>query len=135
MMPNGQGNQLAHGHPGTPVGDLFPLGQALLGDANRSSLRPIRAGDPRSHSALFKILVVGMPNWTMGWMSQPQRFFCPLSAEGYEATTISSSQQDTDGLDKEEGQTFETPSIRSEELGPWPETGSQKSSLRALLLT
>ena len=45
------GNQQPHGHPGTPVGDLFPLGNALLGDGSRSSLRPIRAGELRSHSA------------------------------------------------------------------------------------
>ena len=41
----------SHGIPGTPVGDLFPLGNALLGDGNRSSIRPIRAGELRSHSA------------------------------------------------------------------------------------
>ena len=40
------GNQQPHGIPGTPVGDLFPLGNALLGDGNRSSIRPIRAGKP-----------------------------------------------------------------------------------------
>ena len=50
-MANGQGNQLAHGYPGTPVGDLFPLGQAVLGSGAESSLRPIRAGELRSHSA------------------------------------------------------------------------------------
>ena len=54
MMPNGQGNQLAHGHPGTPVGDLFPLGQALSGDGGGSSLRPIRKGELRSHSAGYE---------------------------------------------------------------------------------
>ena len=52
-MEAGLGNQLAHGHPGTPVNDLFPLGSALLGDGNRSSLRPIRAGELRSHSAVL----------------------------------------------------------------------------------
>ena len=53
-MQPGVGNQLAHGHPGTPVGDLFPLGNVLLGDGNRSSLRPIRAGELRSHSAGYE---------------------------------------------------------------------------------
>ena len=53
-MQPGIGNQLAHGLPGTPVGDLFPLGNALLGDGNRSSLRPIRAGELRSHSAGYE---------------------------------------------------------------------------------
>ena len=48
-MAQGQGNQLAHGYPGTPVGDLFPLGQAVLGSGAESSLRPIRAGELRSH--------------------------------------------------------------------------------------
>ena len=43
-----------HGIPGTPVGDLFPLGNALLGDCNRSSIRPIRAGELRSHSAGYE---------------------------------------------------------------------------------
>ena len=54
MMPQGQGNQLAHGYPGTPVGDLFPLGQAVLGSGSQSSLRPIRAGELRSHSAGYE---------------------------------------------------------------------------------
>ena len=52
MNPQGVGPQQVHGIPGTPVGDLFPLGNALLGDGNRGSLRPIRAGELRSHSAL-----------------------------------------------------------------------------------
>ena len=52
-MLDGQGNQLAHGHPGTTVGDLFPWGNALSGDGSRSSLRPIRAGELRSHSAVL----------------------------------------------------------------------------------
>ena len=52
-MAQGQGNQLAHGYPGTPVGDLFPLGQAVLGSGAESSLRPIRAGELRSHSAVI----------------------------------------------------------------------------------
>ena len=34
-----------------PVGDLFPPGNAVFGDGNRSSIRPIRAGELRSHSA------------------------------------------------------------------------------------
>ena len=55
-MQPGVGNQQFHGIPGTPVGDLFPLGNALLGDGNRSSLRPIRAGELRSHSALLHYL-------------------------------------------------------------------------------
>ena len=51
-MANGQGNQLAHGYPGTPVGDLFPPGaNVLLGSGAQSSLRPIRAGELRAHSA------------------------------------------------------------------------------------
>ena len=53
-MAQGQGNQLAHGYPGTPVGDLFPLGQSVLGSGAESSLRPIRAGELRSHSAKRK---------------------------------------------------------------------------------
>ena len=53
-MQAGLGNQPPHGHPGTPVGDLFPLGNALLGDGNRSSFRPIRAGELRSHSAGYE---------------------------------------------------------------------------------
>ena len=54
-MANGQGNQLAHGYPGTPVGDLFPPGaNALLGSGAQSSLRPIRAGELRAHSAFSK---------------------------------------------------------------------------------
>ena len=48
------GNQQPHGIPGTPVGDLFPLGNAILGDGNRSSIRPIRAGELRSHSAGYE---------------------------------------------------------------------------------
>ena len=58
-MAQGQGNQLAHGYPGTPVGDLFPPGaNVLLGSGAESSLRPIRAGELRSHSAekVWKIL-------------------------------------------------------------------------------
>ena len=57
MMPQGQGNQLAHGYPGTPVGDLFPLGQAVLGSGSQSSLRPIRAGELRAHSAVTNNLL------------------------------------------------------------------------------
>ena len=53
-MQPGVGNQLAHGFPGTPVGDLFPLGNALLGDGNKSSLRPNQAGELRSHSAGYE---------------------------------------------------------------------------------
>ena len=53
-MPNGQGNQVAHGYPGTPVGDLFLLGQAVLGSGSQSSLRPIRAGELRAHSAGYE---------------------------------------------------------------------------------
>ena len=53
-MQPGVGNQLARGIPGTPVGDLFLLGNALLGDGNRSSLRPIRVGELRSHSAGYE---------------------------------------------------------------------------------
>ena len=49
QMQVGQGNQLAHGHPGTPVSDLFFFGNAVLGNGN--SLRPIRAGELRNHSA------------------------------------------------------------------------------------
>ena len=49
MNPPGVGPQQVHGLPGTPVGDLLPLGNALMGDGNRSSLRPIRAGELRSH--------------------------------------------------------------------------------------
>ena len=52
MNPPGVGPQQVHGIPGTPVGDLFPLGNALMGDGNTSSFRPIRAGELRSHSAL-----------------------------------------------------------------------------------
>ena len=55
MMPQGQGIQPAHGYPGTPVGDLFPPGaNVLLGDGNQSSLRPIRAGELRAHSAGYE---------------------------------------------------------------------------------
>ena len=53
-MPQGQGIQPAHGYPGTPVGDLFPLGQAVLGSGSQSSLRPIRAGELRAHSAGYE---------------------------------------------------------------------------------
>ena len=60
-MLDGLGNQLAHGHPGTPVSDLFPLRNAVLGNGNRSSLRPIWAGELRSHSALcFSLLFVSV---------------------------------------------------------------------------
>ena len=51
MLQQGVGHQQVHGIPGTPVGDLFPLGNALLGNGNQSSLRPIRAGELRSYSA------------------------------------------------------------------------------------
>ena len=50
QMQDSQGSQLAHGHPGTPVSDLFPLGNSVLGNGNRRSLRPIRAGELRTHS-------------------------------------------------------------------------------------
>ena len=53
-MQPGVGDQQVQRHPGTPVSDLFPLGNALLGDGNRSSLRPIRAGELRSHSAGYE---------------------------------------------------------------------------------
>ena len=62
-MAQGQGNQLAHGYPGTPVGDLFPLGQAVLGSGAESSLRPIRAGELRSHSAPRQL--ESMPSCTL----------------------------------------------------------------------
>ena len=43
------------GIQGTPVGDLFPLGaNAVLGSGAESSLRPIRAGELRSHSAGYE---------------------------------------------------------------------------------
>ena len=48
-----QAPAIAHGHPGTPVSDLFPLGNSVFGSGSRRSLRPIRAGelpDP-NHSA------------------------------------------------------------------------------------
>ena len=51
MQQQGVGPLQVHGIPGTPVGDLFPPGNAVFGDGNRSSLRPIRAGELRSHSA------------------------------------------------------------------------------------
>ena len=54
LMQDGRGTQLAHGHPGTPVSDLFPLGNAILGNGNRSSLRPTRARELRSHSAGYE---------------------------------------------------------------------------------
>ena len=54
MLQQGVGHQQVHGIPGTPVGDLFPLGNALLGNGNQSSLRPIRAGELRSHSAVLQ---------------------------------------------------------------------------------
>ena len=54
MLQQGVGHQQVHGIPGTPVGDLFPLGNALLGNGNQSSLRPIRAGELRSHSAGYE---------------------------------------------------------------------------------
>ena len=53
-MQPGVGDHQVQRHPGTPVGDLFPLGNALLGDGNRSSIRPIRAGELRSHSAGYE---------------------------------------------------------------------------------
>ena len=37
---------------------LFPLGNALLGDGNRSSLRPILAGELCSHSTVMEHAVV-----------------------------------------------------------------------------
>ena len=52
MQQQGVGPLQVHGIPGTPVGDLFPPGNAVFGDGNRSSLRPIRAGELRSHSAV-----------------------------------------------------------------------------------
>ena len=54
MQQQGVGPLQVHGIPGTPVGDLFPPGNAVFGDGNRSSIRPIRAGELRSHSALLK---------------------------------------------------------------------------------
>ena len=51
MQQQGVGPLQVHGIPGTPVGDLFPPGNAVFGDGNRSSIRPIRAGELRSHSA------------------------------------------------------------------------------------
>ena len=40
-----QAQTLVHGHPGTPFGDSFPLGNRVLGDGSSSSIRPIRAGN------------------------------------------------------------------------------------------
>ena len=54
MQQQGVGPLQVHGIPGTPVGDLFPPGNAVFGDGNRSSLRPIRAGELRSHSAGYE---------------------------------------------------------------------------------
>ena len=69
-MAQGQGNQLAHGYPGTPVGNLFPLGQAVLGSGAESSLRPIRAGELRSHSAEINVWLIASfacsPQWHCG---------------------------------------------------------------------
>ena len=53
MQQQGVGPLQVHGIPGTPVGDLFPPGNAVFGDGNRSSIRPIRAGELRSHSAFL----------------------------------------------------------------------------------
>ena len=75
-MQDGLGNQPAHGHPGKPVSDLFLLGNAVLGNGNGSSLRPIRAGELRSHSAGYEPNTpygprgmrenkVGVPEWAM----------------------------------------------------------------------
>ena len=54
MQQQGVGPLQVHGIPGTPVGDLFPPGNAVFGDGNRSSIRPIRAGELRSHSAGYE---------------------------------------------------------------------------------
>ena len=48
-----QAQPLAHRHPGTPVGDLFPLGNSVFGSGSRSSPRPIWAGELRSHSPVL----------------------------------------------------------------------------------
>ena len=81
-MAQGQGNQLAHGYPGTPVGDLFPLGQAVLGSRAESSLRPIRAGELRSHSARFHSISVNfsqflsvLVNFSQFNQTKTQNFF------------------------------------------------------------
>ena len=42
---------LAHGHPGTPVRDMFPLGTSVFRNGSRGSLCPSRAGECRCHSA------------------------------------------------------------------------------------
>ena len=55
MQQQGVGPLQVHGIPGTPVGDLFPPGNAVFGDGNRSSIRPIRAGELRSHSAILML--------------------------------------------------------------------------------
>ena len=47
-----QAQPLTHGHPAIPVGDLFPLVNSVFGDGSRGSLRPIRAREFRSHSAM-----------------------------------------------------------------------------------
>ena len=38
MQQQGVGPLQVHGIPGTPVGDLFPPGNAVFGDGNRSSV-------------------------------------------------------------------------------------------------
>ena len=50
-MEAGQAQPLAHGPPGTPVSDLFPLGNSVFGSGPRGPPRPIRAGELTSHSA------------------------------------------------------------------------------------
>ena len=48
-----QAQPLAHGHPSTLAGDMFPFGNLAFGDGSGGSLFPILAGEFRSHSAVF----------------------------------------------------------------------------------
>ena len=62
-MEAGQGLQLAHGLPGTPVGDLFPLGNAVLGNGNRIVVvgTSYRAPNPEKLKSDPKVTFGGLP--------------------------------------------------------------------------
>ena len=60
--------------PSASVGDLFPPGNAVFGDGNRSSLRPIRAGELRSHSAPIDVKLRETPAFLQFWCPNMLRF-------------------------------------------------------------
>ena len=77
MQQQGVGPLQVHGIPGTPVGDLFPPGNAVFGDGNRSSIRPIRAGELRSHSAVLNNVLVKHQDGFKRNSANFSRVFCP----------------------------------------------------------